>query len=189
MRPACGRVGVGASYEFAPADGSDAGCAPLEAIHRGNLQRMARLLVDPGPVEVVGVYDAVRCVARDRRASSLPRSSKASRGRSNATSPPPSTRRASCCAGCAAASPTGTAGVGREARGSARCPRDSAPGSPLIVECCGADGQSQLSEDRRIFVFRPPRVMWRARPGRSRADSWFAPENGRFAHIDRWNRD
>ena len=66
VRGADGRVGVGASYEFAPADGSDAGYAPLEAIHRGNLQRMARLLVDPGPVEVAGVFDGVRCVAHDR---------------------------------------------------------------------------------------------------------------------------
>ncbi len=66
LRGADGAVGVGASYEFAPADGSGAGDAPLGEIHRGNRQRLARLLVDPGPVEVTGVFDGMRCVAHDR---------------------------------------------------------------------------------------------------------------------------
>jgi tRNA 5-methylaminomethyl-2-thiouridine biosynthesis bifunctional protein len=61
-----GTVGVGASYEFAPEEGGDAGFAPVEAIHRGNLQRLGRLLVDAGQVEVTGVFDGVRCVAHDR---------------------------------------------------------------------------------------------------------------------------
>jgi tRNA 5-methylaminomethyl-2-thiouridine biosynthesis bifunctional protein len=66
VRGADGSIGVGASYEFAPADGSDEGDASLETIHRGNLQRMARLLVEPGAVEATGVFDGVRCVAHDR---------------------------------------------------------------------------------------------------------------------------
>jgi tRNA 5-methylaminomethyl-2-thiouridine biosynthesis bifunctional protein len=61
-----GSAGVGASYEFAPAEGGDSGEVSLEDIHRGNLQRLGRLLVDPGPVAVSGVFDGVRCVAHDR---------------------------------------------------------------------------------------------------------------------------
>jgi tRNA 5-methylaminomethyl-2-thiouridine biosynthesis bifunctional protein len=66
LRGADGTVGVGASYEFAPGDGSEVGYAPLEDIHRGNRQRLARLLAAPGPVEVAGAFDGVRCVAQDR---------------------------------------------------------------------------------------------------------------------------
>jgi len=61
-----GTVGIGASYEFAPPGMGDAGYASAETIHRGNLQRLSRLLVDPGPVEVTGTFDGVRCVAHDR---------------------------------------------------------------------------------------------------------------------------
>jgi len=61
-----GTVGVGASYEFAEAGAGDAGWAPDEAIHRGNLQRLSRLLAEPGPVAVTGTFDGVRCVAHDR---------------------------------------------------------------------------------------------------------------------------
>lgn len=61
-----GSVGVGASYEFAPAGAGEAGYASDEAIHRGNLQRLQRLLADPGPVGIAGTFDGVRCVARDR---------------------------------------------------------------------------------------------------------------------------
>jgi tRNA 5-methylaminomethyl-2-thiouridine biosynthesis bifunctional protein len=44
----------------------DAGWAPEEAIHCANLQRLARLTADTGPVEVTGMFDGVRCVAHDR---------------------------------------------------------------------------------------------------------------------------
>lgn len=64
LRAPDGCVAVGASYEFAPADG-EAGL-PEAAIHAGNLQRLARLLAEPPPVAVRGVFDGVRCVARDR---------------------------------------------------------------------------------------------------------------------------
>jgi len=59
-------VGVGASYEFEHAGTAEAGCAADEDIHRANLQRLSRLLAEPGPVEVTGVFDGVRCVAHDR---------------------------------------------------------------------------------------------------------------------------
>ena len=61
-----GTVAIGASYEFAPAGMGEAGWAPAEAIHRANLERLSRLVVDPGPVEVTGTFDGVRCVAHDR---------------------------------------------------------------------------------------------------------------------------
>ena len=61
-----GTIGIGASYEFGPAGMDDAGEAPAGAIHRANLQRLSRLLADPGPVEVTGMFDGVRCVAHDR---------------------------------------------------------------------------------------------------------------------------
>jgi tRNA 5-methylaminomethyl-2-thiouridine biosynthesis bifunctional protein len=61
-----GTVAIGASYEFAPAGMGEAGWAHEEAIHRANLQRLSRLLADPGPVEVTGTFDGVRCVAHDR---------------------------------------------------------------------------------------------------------------------------
>jgi tRNA 5-methylaminomethyl-2-thiouridine biosynthesis bifunctional protein len=66
VRGADGCVGVGASYEFAPAADDPAGYAQVEAIHDGNLQRLARLLAQPLAVEVTGVFDGVRCVAHDR---------------------------------------------------------------------------------------------------------------------------
>jgi tRNA 5-methylaminomethyl-2-thiouridine biosynthesis bifunctional protein len=61
-----GAVGVGASYEFAPAEGGGSAEVSLADIHRGNLQRLGRLLVDAGAVTVTGVFDGIRCVARDR---------------------------------------------------------------------------------------------------------------------------
>jgi tRNA 5-methylaminomethyl-2-thiouridine biosynthesis bifunctional protein len=61
-----GTVGIGASYEFAPAGTGQAGWASDEAIHRANLQRLSRLFADPGPVEPTGTFDGVRCVAHDR---------------------------------------------------------------------------------------------------------------------------
>ena len=61
-----GTVGIGASYEFAPAGMHDAGETSDEAIHCANLQRLSRLLADAGPVEVTGMFDGVRCVAHDR---------------------------------------------------------------------------------------------------------------------------
>jgi tRNA 5-methylaminomethyl-2-thiouridine biosynthesis bifunctional protein len=66
VRAPDGTVGAGASYEFAPETGGDAGCASVEEIHRGNLQRLGRLLADAAPVEVTGVFDGVRCVSHDR---------------------------------------------------------------------------------------------------------------------------
>jgi len=64
LRAPDGCVAIGASYEFAPAAGESD--APEEAIHRGNLQRLAKLLAPMPPVTVRGVFDGVRCVARDR---------------------------------------------------------------------------------------------------------------------------
>jgi tRNA 5-methylaminomethyl-2-thiouridine biosynthesis bifunctional protein len=61
-----GTVGVGASYEIPPADAGGACYAPDEDIHRGNLQRLARLFVDPVAVAVSGMFDGMRCVANDR---------------------------------------------------------------------------------------------------------------------------
>jgi tRNA 5-methylaminomethyl-2-thiouridine biosynthesis bifunctional protein len=61
-----GTVGIGASYEFATAGMGPAGWASDEAIHRANLQRLSRLLADPGPVEPTATFDGVRCVAHDR---------------------------------------------------------------------------------------------------------------------------
>jgi tRNA 5-methylaminomethyl-2-thiouridine biosynthesis bifunctional protein len=66
VRAPDGSVGAGASYEFAPADLVDPGDASDKAIHQGNMMRLSRLLVDPGAVEVVGMFDGVRCVAHDR---------------------------------------------------------------------------------------------------------------------------
>ncbi len=66
VRAPDGTVRVGASYEFAPAEGEAAGCASAGEIHRGNLQRLSRLIVDPGPVETTGMFDGLRCVSHDR---------------------------------------------------------------------------------------------------------------------------
>lgn len=57
-----GFVGVGASYEPV----SDAADPDPEAIHRGNLQRLRRVLGRDVDVEVTGVHDGVRCVSHDR---------------------------------------------------------------------------------------------------------------------------
>jgi tRNA 5-methylaminomethyl-2-thiouridine biosynthesis bifunctional protein len=55
-------VGVGASYEMGP-DGTpvDAGAA-----HRGNRERLQRLVAGAVEAEPTGLFDGVRCVARDR---------------------------------------------------------------------------------------------------------------------------
>lgn len=61
-----GTVGIGASYEFSPAGMHGTGETSDEAIHSANLQRLSRLLVDPGTVAATGMFDGVRCVAHDR---------------------------------------------------------------------------------------------------------------------------
>jgi tRNA 5-methylaminomethyl-2-thiouridine biosynthesis bifunctional protein len=63
VRAPDGSIGVGASYE--PMAG-DAGEAGLEAIHRGNLERLSRLLAEPVAARAIGAFDGVRCVAPDR---------------------------------------------------------------------------------------------------------------------------
>jgi tRNA 5-methylaminomethyl-2-thiouridine biosynthesis bifunctional protein len=63
-RGADGWLGVGATYEF---DAAEQGTPiPDDDPHPGNLQRLQRLLAAPPAVEVSGVFDGVRCVARDR---------------------------------------------------------------------------------------------------------------------------
>jgi tRNA 5-methylaminomethyl-2-thiouridine biosynthesis bifunctional protein len=64
VRGADGWLGVGASYEFSPTDRA----APIAEcdIHAGNLQRVRRLLRAAPPLAPTGVFDGVRCVARDR---------------------------------------------------------------------------------------------------------------------------
>lgn len=64
LRAPDGFAAIGASYEFAPGDG--AGWAADDDIERGNRQRLARLLAEPPAVRSTGVFDGVRCVARDR---------------------------------------------------------------------------------------------------------------------------
>ncbi len=78
VRAPDGFVGVGASYENDDAVDGAAACsgrqqrgAPgelpdLHAIHRGNLLRLRRLLAADVEVQPAGVFDGVRCVARDR---------------------------------------------------------------------------------------------------------------------------
>lgn len=58
-----GSIGVGASYETQT---EDDGQLRLEAIHRGNLERLSRLLAAPVAARPIGVFDGVRCVAPDR---------------------------------------------------------------------------------------------------------------------------
>lgn len=62
VRGADGSVGAGASYEPSPPEAGD----DEARVHEGNLQRLARLLADAVTPAVVGVFDGVRCVARDR---------------------------------------------------------------------------------------------------------------------------
>lgn len=58
-----GSVGAGASYEpLLPETNAD----DEARAHEGNLRRLARLLADAVTPAVVGVFDGVRCVARDR---------------------------------------------------------------------------------------------------------------------------
>jgi len=64
VRGADGWLGVGASYEFPPPERT----APIAEcdIHAGNLQRVRRLLRAAPPLAPNGVFDGLRCVARDR---------------------------------------------------------------------------------------------------------------------------
>ncbi len=59
-----GWQGVGASYEFNPTD--DGSPHTEHEVHAGNLQRLQRLLAAPPPAAPTGVFDGIRCVARDR---------------------------------------------------------------------------------------------------------------------------
>lgn len=61
-----GALAVGATYE-APLPGETEPRAVDEArAHAGNLQRLARLVAHADDATVTGVFDGVRCVARDR---------------------------------------------------------------------------------------------------------------------------
>lgn len=61
-----GALAVGATYE-APLPGETEPRAVDEAhAHAGNLQRLARLVANADDATVIGVFDGVRCVARDR---------------------------------------------------------------------------------------------------------------------------
>jgi tRNA 5-methylaminomethyl-2-thiouridine biosynthesis bifunctional protein len=55
---------AGSSYEFEPEPGAH--WASDDTIHRGNLQRLARLLALPVPARPAGMFDGMRCVAHDR---------------------------------------------------------------------------------------------------------------------------
>jgi len=59
-----GRFLVGASYEV-EANG-ELHDGDVARIHDGNLQRLARMISGPLAVTPVGVFDGIRCVARDR---------------------------------------------------------------------------------------------------------------------------
>jgi tRNA 5-methylaminomethyl-2-thiouridine biosynthesis bifunctional protein len=60
-----GHVAIGATYEtVGPDDGP--GISESSA-HESNLQRLARMLDQPGAPRIDGVFDGVRCVATDRR--------------------------------------------------------------------------------------------------------------------------
>ncbi len=63
VRGADGTVCVGASFEPGSSGG---GARDAARAHEGNLQRLARLLAEPIAPAVVGAFDGVRCVARDR---------------------------------------------------------------------------------------------------------------------------
>jgi tRNA 5-methylaminomethyl-2-thiouridine biosynthesis bifunctional protein len=61
-----GWIGVGATYE-APMPGDEAISTLDESrAHAGNLARLPRLLAAPPEISVIGVFDALRCVSRDR---------------------------------------------------------------------------------------------------------------------------
>jgi tRNA 5-methylaminomethyl-2-thiouridine biosynthesis bifunctional protein len=66
VRSASTTFWVGATYEF----DADGGGAPpsndVERVHAGNLQRLGRLFAHPVAANPVDVFDATRCVARDR---------------------------------------------------------------------------------------------------------------------------
>ena len=56
---------VGATYEVGEI-AQPASAAETTDVHRGNLQRLARLLHAPIDAAPIGLFDATRCVARDR---------------------------------------------------------------------------------------------------------------------------
>jgi tRNA 5-methylaminomethyl-2-thiouridine biosynthesis bifunctional protein len=61
-----GWAGVGATYET-PMPGDEAISSLDESrAHAGNLARLPRLLAAPPEISVIGVFDALRCVSRDR---------------------------------------------------------------------------------------------------------------------------
>jgi len=64
LRAPDGFTAAGASYEFEPEAGA---CwASDDEIHRGNLQRLQRLLAQPPSATPTGMFDGMRCVAHDR---------------------------------------------------------------------------------------------------------------------------
>ncbi len=60
-----GWAGVGATYEM-PLQGDAAGALDEARAHASNLARLPRLLADTPQVAPIGVFDATRCVSRDR---------------------------------------------------------------------------------------------------------------------------
>jgi tRNA 5-methylaminomethyl-2-thiouridine biosynthesis bifunctional protein len=61
-----GSIGVGASYELTLPGAAGPGEVDAQRVHAGNLQRLVRLLAEPVPARVTGVFDGLRCVAPDR---------------------------------------------------------------------------------------------------------------------------
>jgi tRNA 5-methylaminomethyl-2-thiouridine biosynthesis bifunctional protein len=64
LRGADGAAAVGSSYEVELSDAPAA--ANVDQIHRGNLQRLERLLAHAPQVDIAAVFDGVRAVAPDR---------------------------------------------------------------------------------------------------------------------------
>jgi tRNA 5-methylaminomethyl-2-thiouridine biosynthesis bifunctional protein len=60
-----GWAGVGATYEM-PLEGDAAGALDEARAHASNLSRLPRLLAVPPSATPIGVFDAYRCVSRDR---------------------------------------------------------------------------------------------------------------------------
>jgi tRNA 5-methylaminomethyl-2-thiouridine biosynthesis bifunctional protein len=60
-----GWAGVGATYEV-PLPGEASGALDAARAHASNLARLPRLLADPPQVAPIGMFDATRCVSRDR---------------------------------------------------------------------------------------------------------------------------
>ena len=66
VRGTDGWAGVGATYETPMQDDEEITALDEERAHASNLARLARLLAVPPQAQTVGVFDALRCVARDR---------------------------------------------------------------------------------------------------------------------------